>query len=220
MNLLVWCVGEQLGTQLSTHTSQMSREGYDKEEYARRAKEREQVEYEKRQMGGRVAMKEDAVEATARQNRLDIYEGLNKVTLVPAGASIGKRGKGAGFYCEVCNLTFKDSIQYTDHINSKQHLYASGQKEQTTRATLEDVKKRIQYLKNKKEQEQKESSTEFDINKRIEQRRKFEEEEQKARRERRAKRKRKNKEQPSSNVEADDGMAQMMGISGFGSTKH
>lgn len=197
----------------------MSREGYDREEYARRAKEREQAEYEKRQLGGRVEMKENAVEASARQNRLDIYEGLNKVTLVPGGAPIGKRGKGAGFYCEVCNLTFKDSIQYTDHINSKQHLYASGQKEHTSRATLEDVKKRLQYLKKKKEQEQKENSTEFDITKRIEQRRKFEEEEQRARRERRAKRKKKNNDQ-SSPVEADNEMAKMMGISGFGSTKH
>lgn len=201
-------------------------ERFDKEEYARKAKERENNEYENRKRGGRVEMAENAVEARARKDRLDIYEGLNQVTLVPGGAAAGKRGKGAGFYCEVCNLTFKDSIQYTDHLNSKQHLYASGQKEQTTRATLDDVRKRLEYLKKKKEKEAKENSIEFDINKRLEQRRQFEEAELKAKRQRRAAAAKRRKQQTNDdnategNDDDDNDMAKMMGISGFGSTKH
>ncbi|PRT57008.1 U4/U6.U5 small nuclear ribonucleoprotein component snu23 [Wickerhamiella sorbophila] len=77
---------------------------------------------------------------------VDIYEGVNKVTLVPAGAGVGKKGKGAGFYCESCNLTFKDSIQYMDHLNSKQHLDNTGQSTKVERASLADVKARLEML--------------------------------------------------------------------------
>lgn len=77
---------------------------------------------------------------------LDLYDGVNKVTLVPAGAGVGKRGKGAGFYCKDCNLTFKDSIQYMDHLNSRQHLDQTGQSTKVEKATLADVKARIAML--------------------------------------------------------------------------
>jgi U4/U6.U5 tri-snRNP component SNU23 len=33
-----------------------------------------------------------------------------------------KKGKSAGFYCEACDLTFKDSLSYLDHINSSQRM--------------------------------------------------------------------------------------------------
>lgn len=77
---------------------------------------------------------------------VDLYDGVNKVTLVPAGAGVGKRGKGAGFYCQDCNLTFKDSIQYMDHLNSKQHLDTTGQSTKVEKATLADVKARLEML--------------------------------------------------------------------------
>lgn len=32
-----------------------------------------------------------------------------------------KRGKKFGFYCDICNLTFKDTLQYVDHLNHKVH---------------------------------------------------------------------------------------------------
>lgn len=158
---------------------------------------------------------QDAKEVGARSQRLDIYEGLNKVTLVPAGATTGKRGKGAGFYCQDCDLTFKDSIQYTDHLNSKQHLYALGQRESTRRATLEDVKRRLEMLKKKKLEQEK--PMEFDIKKRIAERKRIEELEAQARRERRKNKKMKQKDEP---VNDKNDMAAMMGFSGFGSSKH
>ena len=77
---------------------------------------------------------------------LNLYEGTNQVTLVPAGSGVGKRGKGAGFYCEACDLTFKDSIQYVDHVHSRQHLERTGQSSKVERATLTDVRARIEML--------------------------------------------------------------------------
>ncbi|CAN6607264.1 hypothetical protein TRVA0_003S02718 [Trichomonascus vanleenenianus] len=163
-----------------------------------------------------VPQQEGATEAIARQGRLNFEEGLGKVTLVPGGVSgAGKRGKGAGFYCAVCDLTFKDSIQYTDHINSRQHLHASGQKVGSKRATLEEVQARLKYLKGKQEKEQRNQV--YDIKKRIEMRRQVEEEELRKKRERNARRKRAARQRESSQEDQiSQDIASVMGFSGFG----
>jgi hypothetical protein len=41
-----------------------------------------------------------------------------KRELVAPGMAIGNKGKSAGFYCQACDLTFKDSLSYLDHLNS------------------------------------------------------------------------------------------------------
>lgn len=46
--------------------------------------------------------------------------GLNKRVLV-ANVSSYKRGHQFGFYCDLCDLTFKDTLQYIDHLNHKAH---------------------------------------------------------------------------------------------------
>jgi U4/U6.U5 tri-snRNP component SNU23 len=43
-----------------------------------------------------------------------------KRELVAPLTGFGNKGKSAGFYCEVCDLTYKDSFSYLDHINSSQ----------------------------------------------------------------------------------------------------
>src|SRR5271170_2374142 len=40
--------------------------------------------------------------------------------------SHSNKGKGAGFYCETCDLTFKDSLSYLDHLNLSQHYWKLG----------------------------------------------------------------------------------------------
>lgn len=48
--------------------------------------------------------------------------GVNHRTLVSAASvSSHKRGKQFGFYCELCDLTFKDTLQYIDHLNHRSH---------------------------------------------------------------------------------------------------
>lgn len=46
-----------------------------------------------------------------------------KRELVAALTGRGIKGKSAGFYCEVCDLTYKDSFSYLDHINSSQRIF-------------------------------------------------------------------------------------------------
>jgi Zinc-finger double-stranded RNA-binding len=43
-----------------------------------------------------------------------------KRELVAPITGYGNQGRSAGFYCEVCDLTYKDSFSYLDHINSSQ----------------------------------------------------------------------------------------------------
>lgn len=45
---------------------------------------------------------------------------LNKKVLA-TGINSYKKGKQFGFYCELCDLTFKDTAQYIDHLNHKTH---------------------------------------------------------------------------------------------------
>lgn len=159
---------------------------------------------------------------------------MNKIQLVPGSAAVGKKGKGAGFYCDACDLTYKDSLQWIDHLNSKQHLVATGKTAEVQRATLDDVLKRLEWLKRQKEQREK--GEDWNLKKRLEERAKEQEEERRKKREKRkaAKDKRKlaeiKKEAGAEKVDAaqedvdmdDDAamMARMMGFSGgFGSTK-
>ena len=133
------------------------RKTWDKDEYAAKAKERETREkqegrerYEAKVAGKKYIPQRALDEATkateSRAQRLDVAANVGKMTLVPAGAAVGKRGRGAGFYCADCDLTFKDNLQLVEHLNSKQHLVALGESGEVRRATGEEVKERFTYL--------------------------------------------------------------------------
>jgi U4/U6.U5 tri-snRNP component SNU23 len=53
----------------------------------------------------------------AREAPLELDKNLGKTMVVQ---NPGGRGPGQpGFYCEACNRTYKDSVGYLDHINSR-----------------------------------------------------------------------------------------------------
>ncbi|KAF2116303.1 hypothetical protein BDV96DRAFT_480343, partial [Lophiotrema nucula] len=138
------------------------RKTWDREEYAQKAAERDRKQKEEgkaryeaalegKKYRRRASTPDDVRETEARSSRLDFSSMVGKTMLVPAGAGVGKRGRGAGFYCEACDLTFKDNIQYVEHLNSRQHLAATGQSGDVKRATVEEVRGRLLWLKRKKE---------------------------------------------------------------------
>lgn len=181
-----------------TNTSDTSfRKTWDKAEYAekaraREAKEREEgkARYEAKLQGKKYHAPIDlanAKQTESRANRLNVAANVGKTTLVPAGASVGKRGRGAGFYCSDCDLTFKDNLQLVDHLNSKQHLANIGESGEVRKATLEEVRERLEYLKRKRDEEQKELNL-VDLQERIKNR---EDEDEKKREEKRRKRREK-----------------------------
>ena len=178
------------------------RKTWDREEYAQKAVEREQrlkdegkAKYEAAAAGkkyhARASTPEDARDTEARRSRLDVSAQIGKTMLVPAGSAVGKRGKGAGFYCDACDLTFKDNLQFVEHLNSKQHLYATGQSGEVKRATLEDVVERLEYLKRKREEEK--AKEIVDLGTRLEVAKETEEKERAEKRRRRNEKRRKNK---------------------------
>jgi len=161
-----------------TKTSDTSfRKTWDREEYAAKGAERDRVKREEgkeraeaqakgQKYHRRASTPRDAKETESRKTRLDVASLVGKQMLVPAGAAVGKRGRGAGFYCEACDLTFKDNLQLVDHLNSRQHLVAIGQTHEVRRATLHDVRERLAWLKRKKD-EAKEAEV-MDLGKRLE----------------------------------------------------
>jgi U4/U6.U5 tri-snRNP component SNU23 len=154
------------------------RKTWDKAEYTARAaandaKEREEskLRYEAKLAGKkyhrRASTPPDAKDTQARTQRLNVGDLVGKTTLVPAGAAVGKRGRGAGFYCEACDLTFKDNIQLIEHYNSRQHLMATGETGEVKVATLQEVRDRLRWLKRKQMEEAKEEGA-VDVEARIE----------------------------------------------------
>lgn len=169
------------------------RKKYDLDEYAAKAKDREDAEKEERKarweakMAGKKYYKPmDGTETltTARNATQDFSKLVGTTSLVPAGAGVGKRGRGAGFYCEACDLTFKDNLQYLEHTNSMQHQRAVGQTGEVKKATAEEVHARIEALWQR--QEERKRDMVVSLQERLEVRK---EEEEKEREEKRRKRK-------------------------------
>jgi U4/U6.U5 tri-snRNP component SNU23 len=138
------------------------RKNWDLEEYAAKAKARESGEkeeakarYEAKLAGKKYykPMTGDESLTTARTRVTDFSSQVGKTQLVTGGAGLGKRGRGVGLYCEACDLTFKDNLQWLDHINSMQHLRAIGQTGQVKKASAQDVHDRIEMLWQMREDE-------------------------------------------------------------------
>ncbi|MCJ1310654.1 hypothetical protein MMC25_004320 [Agyrium rufum] len=176
------------------------RRTWNKEEYAAKGAERDaktredgKAQYEAKLAGKkyirRASTPPDAKFAEARTKRLDVASRVGQTTLVPAGAGTGKRGKSAGFYCEACDLTFKDNLQFLDHENSQQHLIATGQTGKVERATIEQVRQTLAWLKRKRDEEDKGDIT--DLKQRLEDRAEEEERLREERRERTREKRRK-----------------------------
>ena len=167
---------------VSAQSDTSFRKTWDRGTYAALATERETLEkatskarYEAKLLGKKYhtpsSQPPPQNETLSRTSRLDVSTLIGKTTLLPAGAgAVGKRGRGAGFYCEECDLTFKDNLQFVDHLNSRQHLMATGQSGTVKRATLEEVRERLAWLVDRK-REREEKVEEVDLETRLEKRR-------------------------------------------------
>lgn len=234
-------MSERKGAYESTASDTNFRKKFDRAEYAQKAAEREAKEkeegrlrYEAKLAGKKYYAPLTGAETLteARSNRLDVSSNVGKIMLLPAGAATGKRGRGAGFYCEACDLTFKDNLQWVEHENSMQHLRNIGQTGEVKRASVEEVHERIRVLWERVNGERRgEGKT---LKERLEVRK---EEEERAREERRKKRSelmKRRREEREREVQVkqeygedvriegehdEDDMMAMMGMKGFGTSK-
>ncbi|CZT20781.1 related to C2H2 finger domain protein [Ramularia collo-cygni] len=189
------------GASSSSDTS--FRKTWNRDEYAAKASERDvkikeegkaryEAALEGKKYHQRASTPPDARETEARKARLNVADQVGKTQLVVAGAGQGKRGKSAGFYCDACDLTYKDNLQYVEHLNSKQHLIATGETGEVKRATLDDVKERFEYLKRKRDEEKARDAV--DLTTRIEVAKEQEEREREEKRRKRNEKRRKTKD--------------------------
>jgi len=192
------------------------RKTWDRDEYTAKAKARDVKDKEEgaaraeAKLSGhkyhpRASTPPDAKETESRAARLDVSHNVGKTSLVPAGAATGKRGRGAGFYCGDCNLTFKDNLQFVEHLNSRQHQVAIGQSGEVKRATLEEVRERLEWLAQKRREENEGVGNVVDLGKRLEARKDEEERERAEKREKRNEKRRKTKDGKGIKMEEDHG---------------
>ncbi|EKM80663.1 hypothetical protein AGABI1DRAFT_98801 [Agaricus bisporus var. burnettii JB137-S8] len=206
------------------------RKKWDNAEYAERAKQKDAEEKERMQENEervkqgkrpRKGPKKDLPKPTelmkARDAPLELDKNLGKTMVVQ---NPGGRGPGQpGFYCESCNRTYKDSVGYLDHINSRAHLRALGQSTKIERSTVEQVRARIAMLRERTKEAS--NAKAFDFDKRLAE---IKSRELALRQE---KKEQKKAEKEKARLElmkdltsnADDEMAKMMGFGGFGSSK-
>ncbi|GAA5938585.1 hypothetical protein JCM1841_003041 [Sporobolomyces salmonicolor] len=202
------------------------RKEWNTEEYAEKAKQKDQEAYEAAQEAEEYAKKgkkpprkkEDIPKPTehmkARDVPLELDKNLNKTIIVDAGAGSGQ--KGPGFYCDVCKRTCKDSARYLDHINGRSHLRRLGQTTKVAKSTLNDVRQKIAELRAKTAAAS--EKKQYDFEQRIKEIKAAEAASKEEQRE--AKRRRKEeerlKEEKKRTEGVDEDMMKMMGFGSFG----
>lgn len=153
--------------------------------------------------------------------------------LVQASATGSQRGPG--FFCEACNRTFKDSLSYVDHLNSRFHLSKLGQSTHVARSTVAQVREKIRLLR--EQSKARVEAKDYDFQKRLAEVRAVEEDKRRKRREERKRKKEERRRQfkleaagvvgKGSDAQGDvkmavaehESMQAMMGFGGFGSRK-
>ncbi|KAI9192930.1 U4/U6.U5 tri-snRNP component [Polychytrium aggregatum] len=196
------------------------RRKWDKDEFAEKARLREQgalerdQELERKRKGlsakasAKTEPEEEKALLKAREERIDFTVNLNKTQVVQVAVGSSKQ---PGFYCEVCDCTVKDNVSYLDHINGKKHQQNLGISMKVERSTFEQVKARLEALKRKTE-------VAFeDLDTRIEKAKKMDDEERRLKKER--KREKKQAVLKQQQDLQDNDVAEMMGFGGFGSSK-
>lgn len=163
----------------------------------------------------------------------DFAKQINKVQLVDASLLTSvHRGKSSGFYCSVCNLTFKDNLSYLNHTNTSYHL----QKMRTVLPTTDNVsdksktisvaqirqKLKQMYDSKLKDLQAKDDLQYYNLKKRIQKRVEFEEK-QKILKLQRKKQRSDAKQKAKILIKAStdqDPLLQLMGFSGFSKSKN
>ncbi|KAE8776701.1 zinc finger matrin-type protein 2 [Hordeum vulgare] len=183
---------------------------FDKEEYLERARQRERDEKDEARRGKDRGPPVQRQPLKHRDYEVDLESRLGKTQLVLSLSTFWQ----AGYYCSVCECVVKDSANYLDHINGKKHQRALGMSMRVERASLEQVQKRFEALKKRKDPA---SFSEQDLDERIW---KQQQEEEEKKRQRREKKKEKKKEQAGQNEpeDIDPDVAAMMGFGGFGTS--
>ncbi|KAI9002401.1 hypothetical protein BC832DRAFT_119472 [Gaertneriomyces semiglobifer] len=190
------------------------RRKWDLEEYRKKAEDREKGLVDKDKKGKEKQKPKDQSDEPepellrARDTPIDLTSSLNKTQLVDPS-------QAPGFYCETCDCTLKDSVAYLDHINGRKHQQNLGMSMKVERSTVEQVRKRLEILKRKKEG----TLVTETFDERLERRRREEREEKERKKNEKKERKRVKREEQNGTAPEDEDMMKLMGFAGFQTTK-
>ena len=67
---------------------------------------------------------------------------------VLAGAVVGgsrfvETEADSGFHCKACNLTFRSSVSWVDHLNSEKHKWNAGLSQRMEKSSVQDVREKL-----------------------------------------------------------------------------
>ncbi|SBT50142.1 zinc finger protein, putative [Plasmodium ovale wallikeri] len=82
-----------------------------------------------------------------RKEIISLEKNLGKVQIVTPKTVKEEQG---GYYCKICDCVLKDSQTYLDHINGKNHNRMLGYSMKVKRVSVDEVKKKLNLLKDKK----------------------------------------------------------------------
>ncbi|KHN74986.1 Putative zinc finger protein [Toxocara canis] len=193
------------------------RRKWDREEYEQKARERLLAEKEAEEKAKRKPLRfpdEPKVKREllkAREYKVDLESKVGRTVVINKTTPSAETG---GYYCDVCDCVVKDSINFLDHINGKNHQRNMGMSMKIKRSTVDEVRQRFAFKKAEAEIKKKE----YDLQERMEE---IKEEEARMADYKKAKRQeqRKRKRGPEPEIQEDEDVAAMMGFGGFGSTK-
>lgn len=154
----------------------------------------------------------------ARTEVADFESSVGVSQLLSGPSAAEENGSGPGFFCKVCDCTMKDSASYMDHINGKKHLRLLGMGKKVERVTVEQVRERIQYLKQAKERDQLQRQALYSVTDAIEAAESDKRKRNREKKERTKQNKRLQREKDSAQF-VDNDIAAIMGFGQFGTSK-
>ncbi|KAK6740268.1 hypothetical protein RB195_008623 [Necator americanus] len=137
------------------------RRKWDQEEFEKRALDRVKAEkLEEAVRNGTKPKIEPKVKREmlkARDYKVDLESKLGRSVVINKTTPAAETG---GYYCDVCDCVVKDSINFLDHINGKNHQRNMGMSMKVKRSTLDEVKERFKLKMAEKELEKKHKNME------------------------------------------------------------
>jgi len=195
------------------------RRTWDREEYEKKAKERsEELEDDEDNDEDESSSKRRPSAPVKREllkrrdYDVDLEANLGKSVVITKTTPLSHTG---GYYCNVCDCVVKDSVNFLDHINGKKHQRNLGMSMRVERSSLDQVQRRFELNKRKREEEKQKKGKEYDLEERMTVLR--EEEEQRKQQRKIARKEKKQKTFDDGVIDPD--LAAMMGFSGFGTSK-
>ena len=163
----------------------------------------------------------------------ELLTAVNQHTIInPLNTASYGKNKKFGFFCLVCDLSFRDNLALIDHINSPLHVQRSqslvtkhdGEDTEildgnVRRATVDEVRLTLESLIAKLTQDKNSGNNKTNIKERIARRQEFEKNQQAKRKEKRLKSKQNKIAQKNKTDEGNNDISSMMGFGDFGSTK-